>query len=304
MFQARAAGSTDPIDTVVGKRIMGATLHWLGRHAEARDLLEAMIRDYDALPSTTRFQFDQRATARIVLARCYWALGDSERALAEVQETVDYTLSIGHELSLTNALAEAACPLALLEGRLDLARDYIAVLAEHTKSLSLDVWSAYARCFEAEVLLREGEAEECVARLRANMSILNGAGFTLFRTAFQAIEAQALARLCRFGEAHRVIDEALADTQSSGERWCRPELLRVKGQLILAEGGPNAVSAANSFFDAGLEAARADGAVAWERRIAPDLSKLLTLYAVDRGDRAEDGMDTDSTGNSDRPALH
>lgn len=303
-FQARAAGSPDPMDAVVGKRIMGATLHWLGRHAEARDLLEQMIRDYDALPSTTRFQFDQRATARIILARCHWILGEGERALAEVRDVVDYTLAIGHELSLTNVLAEAACPIALLEGRLDLAKEYIAVLAEHTKSLSLDVWSAYARCFEAEVALREGRAQDCLDRLRSNLTVLNGAGFVLFRTAFQAVEAQALGVLCLFREAHAVIDAALADCQSSGERWCRPELLRVKGLLVLQEGGSDAIPTANRFFEAGLEAARADGAIAWERRIAPDLTRLLKVYEPARGDALGDVDRIETDDRSDRSAVH
>jgi predicted ATPase/DNA-binding winged helix-turn-helix (wHTH) protein len=272
MFQARAAMSPDPVDAVIGKRIMGATLHWLGRHEEARALLEDMIREYDALPPTTRFQFDQGATARIILARCLWVLGQGERALKLVQETVDYTFSIGHELSLTNVLAEAGCPLALLEGDLDLAERYIALLAEHTKSLSLDVWSAYARCFDADVSLRRGRPEECLSALRPSMAILDAAGFTLFKTAFQTTEAQALASLGRTTEAIEVIDAALRDSQTSGERWCLPELLRVKARLLLDSGTDEAADLVISVFQAALEAARADHAVQWERRISADLS--------------------------------
>ncbi len=280
MFHTRAAGSTEPIDVVIGKRIMGATLHWLGRHAEARDLLEQMIEEYEALPPTTRFQFDQKATAKIILARCYWILGDAEQALRVVEETVDYTTSIGHDLSLTNVLAEAACPIALLEDRVDLAEKYIALLAEHTKSLSLDVWSAYARCFSADLAFREGRTEECLAELCSSMAVLEKAGFTLFVSAFQALEAQALARLGRFAEAHQVIDIALSDGQRSGERWCRPELLRVKARLILEEGGADAIQTANQFFEAGLEMARSEQALAWERRISADLSSELAGYHV------------------------
>lgn len=278
MFQARAAASREAVDAVVGKRIMGATLHWLGRHAEACDLLEQMIEEYEALPPTTRFQFDQKATARIILARCHWVLGDAERALRLVEETVEYTMSIGHELSLTNVLAEAACPIALLEGRVDLAEKYIVLLGEHTKSLSLDVWSAYARCFGADLAFREGRADACLSELCASMTVLEKAGFTLFKSAFQSLEAQALGSLNRFTEAHQVIDAALLDGQSSGERWCRADLLRVKARLILQEGGGNALSAANHFFEAGLELARGDKAVAWERRISADLSRELAGY--------------------------
>jgi predicted ATPase/DNA-binding winged helix-turn-helix (wHTH) protein len=275
-FASVAARSTDPVDEVVAKRIMGATLHWLGRPDESRILLEQMIIKYDALPSgqTTRFQFDQRITARIILARDLWMLGHGERALTEAQFCIEHAISLGHELSLANVLAEAACPLALLEGRLDLAQDYIALLKEHTKSLSLDVWNSYAKCFEAEIMLREGQADHCLAALRLSMSVLDKAGFNLFRTYFQSIEAQALAINGRFAEAAGIIETALAHCDSSSERWCKPELLRMKGQLIYQENGPDSLTVARHWIAMACEEARSQGAVAWEARALASLSRI------------------------------
>ena len=287
MFQARAVTSSEPIDLVISKRIMGATLHWLGRHVEARDLLEQMIEEYQALPPTTRFQFDQKSTANIILARCHWVLGDAEKALRLVVETVDYTVSIADELSLTNVLAEAACPITLLMDKVDLAEKYIALLAEHTKSLSLDVWNTYARCFRADLAFRDGRAEECLAELCASLAVLEKAGFTLFKSAFRSLEARALASLGRLSEAHHVIDKALTAGQSSGERWCRPELLRVKARLILLEGGADAIGTANQFFEAGLEMARSQKALAWERRIRADLVTDIAGYEGELASAAE-----------------
>jgi len=301
-FASVAAGSTDPVDNVVAKRIMGATLHWLGRHEQSRELLEQMIVEYDALPTgqTTRFQFDQRITARIILARDLWMLGNGERALAEAQSSVEHAISIGHELSLTNVLAEAACPLALLEGRLDLAKDYIALLKEHTKSLSLDVWNSYARCFEAEIALSEGNAEDCLVELRGSMSVLDHAGFNLFRTYFQSVEAQALAALLRFAEAKEVIDRALAHCESSGERWCKPELLRVKGRLLDAGWGQISPAAAAEWFEAAEAEAESQAAVAWKRRISADLSRMQT----NDDPNVQTGMVEQPTSGRNRPDHH
>lgn len=296
-FAIVAATSTDPVDKVVAKRIMGATLHWLGRHAQSRELLEQMIVEYDALTNgqTTRFQFDQRITARIILARDLWMLGEGERALSEAQASVEHAISIGHELSLTNVLAEAACPLSVLEGRLDLAKDYIALLKEHTKSLSLDVWNSYARCFEAEIKLLEGRAGECLVELQGNMSVLDRAGFNLFRTYFQSVEARALAELCRFAEAHQAIDRALAHCESSGERWCMPELLRAKGHVLLEEAGSTVAVAAAGWFAAAEAEVEAQAAAGWKRRLSatgsgvetdhdPDVkSRMVRQPASDRG---------------------
>lgn len=114
--------------------------------------------------------------------------------------------------------------------------------------------------------------------LCSSMAVLDKAGFTLFKSAFQAVEAQALASLGRFAEARQVIDKALSDGQSSGEPWCSPELLRVKARLILREEGANAIVTANQLSEAGLEIARSEKALAWERRIAADLSGELAGY--------------------------
>ncbi|MDK1493784.1 winged helix-turn-helix domain-containing protein [Sinorhizobium sp. 7-81] len=290
-FGELAVSSTDPTDTIIGRRMRGATLHWLGRHAESCDELRQMLREYSSLRGaqhSIRFQFDQRVTARIILARALWVLGEEAEALREVRETVDYALDIGHTLSLSNVLAEAACPIALLSGRDDLAADYIAQLKEHTKALSLDVWHCYADCFEAELMLREGRAEECVRTLRVGMETLSSAGFTLFMTHFQSVAARAMAELSRHSEALRLMDDAIEHCGASGERWCLPELYRVKAAVILSENPGQAVRLAMEQLALGADAARHGDAPAWKRRIDRDLAALSSndaeMMAVAKSD--------------------
>jgi predicted ATPase/DNA-binding winged helix-turn-helix (wHTH) protein len=276
-FGALTPQSANPTDAIIGRRIRGATLHWLGRHAESRDALRGILREYAKLKATghsVRFQFDQKVTARIILARVLWLLGDEEDALREVEETVAYATEIRHTLSLSNVLAEAACPLALLSGREDLAIRYIGLLRDHTKALSLDVWHCYADCFEAELMLRRGRAEDCVAQLRSAMTTLDGAGFTLFKTMFQSVEASALSQLGRHAEAFDVICEAIEHCTRSGERWCLAELYRVRGDVVLRRGSPDALQSAMEDLALAAVAADHDGAVAWRRRVTTDLDTI------------------------------
>ncbi|GAA3095483.1 winged helix-turn-helix domain-containing protein [Rhizobium viscosum] len=276
-FAALAPSSSDPTDAIIGRRMKAATLHWLGRHAEAREELLAMLADYAHVPQarhSVRFQFDQRVTARIIIARCLWILGDEKAALNEVEETMRYARDIGHNHSISNLLAEAACPLALLSGNDGEAAAAIRLLRDHTKALSLDVWHTYADGFEAELHLRDGEYRLCLAKLRPAMDILDRAGFNLFRTYFQSIEAQALSGLGQHAEAHAVIDSALEHGDASGERWCLPELLRVKAMVTAKGQSPEALDAASAILEAARLAARQDGAVGWERRINVDLEAL------------------------------
>lgn len=276
-FAALAPSSSDPTDVIIGKRMKAATLHWLGRHAEARGQLSVMLSEYELVSQarhSVRFQFDQRVTARIIIARCLWISGDERAATDEVEKTMGYARDIGHNHSISNLLAEAVCPLALLSGNDTEAAAAIRLLRDHTKALSLDVWHTYADCFEAELHLRAGEYRLCLAKLRPAMDILDRAGFNLFRTYFQSVEAQALSGLGQHAEAHAVIDAALAHCDASGERWCLPELLRVKA-LVTAKGqSPEALDSASAILEAARVAARQDGAAGWERRIGVDLEAL------------------------------
>lgn len=276
-FAALAPSSSDPTDVIIGKRMKAATLHWLGRHAEAREQLLAMLSEYELVPQarhSVRFQFDQRVTARIIIARCLWITGDEVAALREVEKTMRYARDTSHNHSISNLLAEAVCPLALLSGNDAEAVAAISLLREHTKVLSLDVWHTYADCFEAELHLRAGEYRLCLAKLRPAMEILQHAGFNLFRTYFQSVEAQALSGLRQHADAHGVIDAALAHCDASGERWCLPELLRIKAMVTAKGQSPEALDAASATLEAALEAARQDGAGGWERRIRVDLEAL------------------------------
>ncbi|MFP5513672.1 MAG: ATP-binding protein [Alphaproteobacteria bacterium] len=287
-FRDLALSSPDPADAIIGKRLYGATLHWLGRHAEARDHLLQMLCDYAALPKSchsVRFQFDQTVTARIVLARSNWLLGEQEQALREVEDALACARDIQHDLSLSNALAEAACPIALLAGCDDLAIHYVALLKEHTKALSLDVWNCYASCFEAEIALRKGRPDDCAHQLHLNLPTLRNSGFTLFQTIFQSVAARALRDMGKHAEALRTIDSAIAHCASSGERWCLAELLRVKGTILLGDGMPNAGERAGESYRQALAEARRDGAVAWERRVNADLHALTLSCRMPEGGR-------------------
>ena len=53
-----------------------------------------------------------------------------------------------------------------------------------------------------------------------------------------------------------------------------PELLRVKGELVLREDAPDAASIAEDHFRQALHWARRQGALSWELRAATSLARL------------------------------
>ena len=94
---------------------------------------------------------------------------------------------------------------------------------------------------------------------------LEAGGFVLYRTAFEGVLAEGLIACGRLGQADAVVSAALARCQASGEAWCVPELMRI-GAVALA--GSNLLTEAVGVLADGLRIARAQGALAWELRLA------------------------------------
>ena len=91
---------------------------------------------------------------------------------------------------------------------------------------------------------------------------------------FSAALAEGLAEAGQVAEALAAVDQALEQSESSEERWCIAELLRVKGELILLGNSPDAAAAAGDHFRQAVDWARRQGALSWELRAATSLARM------------------------------
>jgi hypothetical protein len=118
-FSSLAAKSDDPKDRLVGDRLIGATLHYLGDQTSARRHIECALADYVYLGQklhAIRFQFDQRATAGATFAQILWLQGFPDQAVRTVENAVEAARAIGHGMSLCYALGLAACLIGRQSG--------------------------------------------------------------------------------------------------------------------------------------------------------------------------------------------
>jgi hypothetical protein len=274
---ARFRRAADGQDLLIADRMTGASLHFLGDQAGARKHIERMLARYAPPPERShavRFQFDQRVTARITLARVLWLQGLTEEALREASESVAQARALGHTLSLCNVIAQSACPVALLAGNLDAAARYLALLREHTGANALDVWRAYADGFEGELLCRSGRAAEGLPLLTGAVTMLRQSGFTQYLTAFLASLGRILVEDGQPEAGLAAVDEALGRCEATGERWCLPELLRIRTMGLAMAMTPDARGTAAAVLARAQALAAEQGAVAWTDRILPDLRRL------------------------------
>ena len=71
-----------------------------------------------------------------------------------------------------------------------------------------------------------------------------------------------------------MVDQALELSERHEERWCLPEILRNKGELLLLEGSDGAALAAEDYFQQALDWTRRDATLSYELRAAISLGRL------------------------------
>ncbi|MGC2121860.1 MAG: winged helix-turn-helix domain-containing protein [Xanthobacteraceae bacterium] len=277
MFANLASETADPHGMLMGDRLLGTSHHFLGEHDIARRHIERSIAGFELLDNTshtTRFLFDQSLAARIYLAKIDWLRGFPDKAMHEVRSCVDDAQKTGHSLSLCYALGLGACATALLVGDLATAERYVAMLLDHSVRHVHALWDVMGRYLKGAILVRSGNHRGGLQLLQTATNQFREAGFVLYRTASLGELAESWGSVGNAATALAAIDEALLQSKLNDELWCIPELLRIKGEMLVLEAGPDAAARAEEHFSQSLDLARQQNALSWELRTAISFSRL------------------------------
>ena len=136
------------------------------------------------------------------------------------------------------------------------------------------------------LLLKRGRLDEGLQLLRTALDELWETGSVLRRTGFLSELADSLAAVRQVAAGHAAVDEALALSKRNEEGWCVAELLRIKGELVRLEKGPDAAAGAEHHFRQALDWARRQGALSWELRAATSLARMW--HSQDRSRQARE----------------
>jgi predicted ATPase/DNA-binding winged helix-turn-helix (wHTH) protein len=281
-FHALAAKSPNVDDRMSGERLIGVSQHLLGDQASAQGHLERALSHYltldDASGDASAFSaypFNQRVTARMMLARVQWLRGLPDQAMREAAIGVEDARKVGHTMSICYALAYAACPIALLAGDLAAAERYAAMLLDRSAQPALTRWGAFGRCHQAVIVMRRGDVDAGLRLLRASLDEIGANKAALRWVMFESAMAETLGRAGQIAEGLAAVDDALDRTERTAQRWQVAELLRIKGELLLLQAVDGAAAAAEDRFRQALDWARRQGALSWELRAATSLARLL-----------------------------
>ena len=272
-FAEAAASSPDKTDLMLADRLSAVVLHYLGDQREARVRIDRVHASLHVLAEKPKiFPLDLRISTQYFRARILWLQGHADQALALAEQNIHEGRANGHALTFCSVLGQAACPIAFLAGDYEAAERYGAELLEHTDRHAIRLWSLWARAFNALIVARRTDVETGLPLLRDE---LNRAGDARFLPRFLPLLGELAA--C-FGEANQVhqgfdtIEDALARCNDRQERWYLPELLRIKGELMLRET-PQSEAAETCFHDA-MDLATRQGANFWQLRCAISVAQL------------------------------
>ena len=89
-------------------------------------------------------------------------------------------------------------------------------------------------------------------------------------------------------EALVALDDAMAADRkgADGRGWYAPELLRIKGEVLLQQAADQSILAAEDCFDQAAQMARDQGALFWELRVALSVARLRVSQGRRREARA------------------
>src|SRR5439155_11484234 len=140
-------------------------------------------------------------------------------------------------------------------------------------------------------LAEQGQGEEGIAQLHQGLNTYRATGAGIGRTQFLALLAEAHGKVGQAEEGLKVLAEALATVNKTGERHYEAELYRLKGELTLAQSSvqglassvpstqhlapsTQAEAGAKACFHQAIEIARRQQAKSLELRAVMSLARL------------------------------
>jgi predicted ATPase len=195
-----------------------------------------------------------------------------------VEEAVALGEELAHPFSLAFALDFAGAGVGMLLRDVSMVHAHVEMLMKLSREQGFAYWLAWGAVRQGWVLAERGDGEAGIARMREGMDTVQRTGAELSTSYVLAQLAEAHGKLGREGEGLRLLAEALAHIEKTGERWYEAELHRLKGELLR----PQNRAAAEACFQRAIEVAMRQHAKSFGLRASTSLARLWQHTAKKR----------------------
>jgi predicted ATPase len=210
-----------------------------------------------------------------VSALFLWTGGYPERAYARATDSIALAQELNHPYSLTYAQFHTGL-LNMWLKNYEIARGSAQAVLELAEAHGFHIWSAIGACLLGAALVKTGERDRGLALIEEGLKAYRGLKTPpVFWPYLLHLCAAAYGSASRPKEALPLLSEAIAAASptSSSSQDLMPELLSLKGDLLLALSSGNAVEAESLYQDA-LNNSREMSAAMLELQAAMRLSRL------------------------------
>jgi len=272
---AAVAAAKDPSSLVDGEAHLSLAEIYAGRLRRPRQRLERLYQ-HESLdfkdPRFVRFLYDRNVDFGNVLSNVQWLTGAPDTAMRTAEATVQWALKINHGLSLSNALAVAACPVAFWSGQYQEASRYVAMLEDQVNQHGIVMWRPTAAFYRGAIACATSDdPSDGIKAIRSAIAEFASINH-MSRMPFILGElASALVKCGRLDEAAETISSAIDRARAQGDVWCVPELLRIQAAVLASEGHSEQ---AESSLSESISLAKQIDALSWHMRSANDLATL------------------------------
>ncbi|HEX3147919.1 MAG TPA: protein kinase [Gemmataceae bacterium] len=255
----------------------GVTMFYRGEFAGARACFDKALSNYDDAERTKFWTVytghNASVTHRCYLALALWQLGYPDQALQTAREMQELARTIGHAFTLGHALDFAAvlyhnCRLGA-EAQAA-GEEEIALGAEQ----GFPLWQALGTLHKGAGLYLQGRCDDALPLLLKGVSAFRATGAGIRIPRYLGVLADAYTQLGQFEDARKALEEGLAVAEKNDDRTHEAELVRLNGELLLAESTDQTADAEVCFRQA-IEIARRQQSRAWELRATMSLGRLL-----------------------------
>jgi tetratricopeptide (TPR) repeat protein len=258
-----------------GHLVLGENLTALDIHA-GLDHFEKALAAFDSQRQPVRrlrLGSNPHVVALAVSALFLWMLGFPDRARQRMGQAIGLAQKLGHPFSRCYALFHQ-CFLNLWLGNLQAVQSGARTLMDIAAEYGFQIWDAVAACLCGAAMVGTGATDEGLALIEPGMTAYRGLKTPpIFWTLLLYVQAGAYGRASRPADGLPLIDEALQIGSANPSDTFAPEMLGLKGNLLLMLDPYNAAEA-ESLFQLAVNIAQKAKAPMLELRAALKLSRL------------------------------
>jgi tetratricopeptide (TPR) repeat protein len=255
------------------RSILGRSLHLAGELKHAHAELDASLVDWARAGRTTIYlSHELHFPSEVTMARNLWLRGYPDQAAERARSVIESAVRTDRAAALVVALGWAVS-VFLWNGEWEQAQEHVDALIYQAETHSLGPFVAAGQARRGELAILRGSAEQGIKDMRASLATIHSIGYEVLTTEFNISLVRGLAAAGRQVEAHELLELTIRSVEINGDALYMPELLRVKGNLLLAN--PQLSPQAQACFWRSIETSRFQGARGWELRTATDLARLM-----------------------------